>query len=84
MAVVEIQLSSSAELPTPLLISFSLCTTMLVAVHMLALLISTCILPNMEAISSLHNLRLSYILFFLEIFSEIWMKIMFGSTRQFG
>lgn len=57
--MVEIQLNKGqiGELPDPLLILFAVCTTLLVAVHMLALLISTCILPNMEAISNLHSLR---------------------------
>lgn len=62
VAVVEIQLnnnnSDGEQLPKPLLFLFAICTTMLVAVHMLALLISTCILPNMEAISNLHILSL--------------------------
>lgn len=43
-------------LPFGLLIAFAVCTTLLVSVHMLALMISTCILPNVEAVASMQGL----------------------------
>jgi len=52
VAMVEIQIDD--EVPIPLLITFAACTVLLIAVHMLALMISTCILPNVEAVANLH------------------------------
>ena len=52
VAMVEIQIDK--EVPQPLLITFAVCTVLLIAVHMLALMISTCILPNVEAVANLH------------------------------
>lgn len=58
VAMVEVQLTENTKVPTEMLIAFAVCTTLLVAVHMLALMISTCILPNIEAVCNLHSISL--------------------------
>lgn len=51
VALVEIQLNNDSEVPVILLVCFVICTTLLIAVHMLALMIATCILPHIESIT---------------------------------
>lgn len=58
VAMVELQISTDNKIPSPVLVTFAIITTLLVAVHMLALMISTCILPNIEAICSLDTINL--------------------------
>ncbi|XP_057670615.1 calcium release-activated calcium channel protein 1-like isoform X1 [Diorhabda carinulata] len=58
VAMVELQLQNPNNIPTEVLVAFAIITTLLVAVHMLALMISTCILPNVEAICNLESINL--------------------------
>lgn len=50
---VELQINSPTNVPEWLFIMFAVCTTVLVGVHIFALMISTYILPNIEAIAKL-------------------------------
>jgi len=47
--MVEVHLEPN--LPVPLLALFAICTTLVVAIHLIALFISTCILPHIEAVA---------------------------------
>lgn len=58
VAMVELQISNDSKISPEIMVSFAIITTLLVAVHMLALMISTCILPNIEAICSLDSINL--------------------------
>lgn len=58
--MVEVQLCESDPVPTALLITFAICTTLLVSVHMLALMISTCILPvSLMFLGTCHQVKLA-------------------------
>lgn len=50
-----VELDTDKSVPTETLVLFAVCTTLLVSVHIMALMISTCILPNLEAVSNLHD-----------------------------
>ena len=53
--MVEITIDKDDKLPNMLWIVFSVLTTVLISVHVFALMISVCILPNIETIDELHG-----------------------------
>ncbi|XP_026672130.1 calcium release-activated calcium channel protein 1-like [Ceratina calcarata] len=58
VAMVELQINDPTAVPEWLFVMFAVCTTVLVSVHIFALMISTYLLPNIEAISKLQVSRL--------------------------
>ena len=54
-----VELNIGSELPSVLVITFSLLTTCLISVHVFALMISVCILPNIETVENIRNVEIS-------------------------
>ena len=53
-----VEITLNKTLPESILVTFSIVTTLVVALHLLALMISTCILPHLEAVSEMQTLAL--------------------------
>ena len=55
--LVEVQFNNDPQNPVPgiLLMLFGVCSILLVSVHILALMIATCIMPSVESIALLEN-----------------------------
>lgn len=56
VALVELQIDKDVK--DDVILIFAICTTLLVSVHILSLMISTCILPNIEVICDLKMIKL--------------------------
>ncbi|XP_071448226.1 protein orai-2-like [Hetaerina americana] len=59
VAMVELQINTPTNVPDWLFVLFTVCTTVLVSVHIFALMISTYILPNVDAVSKMQHLASS-------------------------
>mgnify|MGYP002714468733 CR=1 FL=1 len=57
--MVEMDITTPSTIPLPVLMFFITVTTMLVSVHMIALMISTCILPHIESMNAMQDLVLT-------------------------
>ncbi|XP_046386452.1 uncharacterized protein LOC124156146 isoform X2 [Ischnura elegans] len=55
VAMVELQINEPTNVPEWLFVLFAMCTTVLVSVHIFALMISTYILPNVDAVSKMQQ-----------------------------
>ncbi|XP_013189604.2 protein orai isoform X1 [Amyelois transitella] len=55
VAMVELQINEPTNVPEWLFVMFAVCTTVLVAVHIFALMISTYLLPNIDAVSKMES-----------------------------
>lgn len=57
--MVEMDMNNPSTIPLPVLIFFIVTTTLLVSVHMIALMISTCILPHIESMKAMQDWKLT-------------------------
>lgn len=57
--MVEMDIPTPSTIPLPVLLFFITVTTMLVSVHMIALMISTCILPHIESMNAMQDLAIT-------------------------